>query len=132
MFEPTFRFFSVHFFFLPSLIQPQHPPPKLESDSAAVFLESLIFFACLLLSYILTNKSRTIFAKIQQKFVGECQRLSLSGERLKHFIKVANSTRYQSSSYTLLMNFFMRIKIYINTSVFVKNIYRICKKFFLI
>ena len=66
VFKPAFRFFSVHYFFLPSLIQPQHPPPKLESDSAAVFLESLIFFACLLLSYILTNKSRTIFAKIQQ------------------------------------------------------------------
>ena len=29
VFEPTFRFFSVHFFFLPSLIQPQHPPRKI-------------------------------------------------------------------------------------------------------
>ena len=42
VFEPTFRFFSVHFFFLPSLIQPQHPPRKffLQGDSAAVFIES--------------------------------------------------------------------------------------------
>ena len=81
MLEPAFRFFSVHYFFLPSLIQPQSPPRKLESDSAAVFLESLIFFTCLLLSYILTNKSRTIFAKIQQSLQGSVSDCHLLGPR---------------------------------------------------
>ena len=35
-------------------------------------------------------------------------------------------------SYLLFMNFFMRIKIHIDPSVFIKNIYWICKKLFLI
>lgn len=62
MFEPTFRFFSVHFFFLPSLIQPQHPP-KRESDSAAVFLESLIFLLVYYYSTLLLTSQEPFLPK---------------------------------------------------------------------
>lgn len=119
--------------FCPPLYSRSTPPEKFSLGRFCGCLHRKSNFFCLSIIILHSYKQvKNHFCQNTTKFVGECQRLSLSGERLKHFIKVANSTRYQSSSYTLLMNFFMRIKIYINTSVFVKNIYRICKKFFLI
>lgn len=67
MFKPTFRFFSVHFFFLPSLIQPQHPPRNffLGRFCGCLHRKSVIFTISVytILSYIYKIKSSAIFVK---------------------------------------------------------------------